>query len=210
MAANSSRERETFFERDRHGNLRTVVYRRPSSSSHSHTRSRSSNSISNSLSPRFNRSTDTSPIISYPKDTGLDIASENSGLRAALTVAQEQAWVSARNEATWRTRVDEKDHEVTRLLDKLADEQRRVDKLEDKIKLMKRGSSRGSEISDLKGDINHWQSEVERKDKEIEALRRRIDERDTVIRVGEQRLLAKNEKIIELKEYLRRRGFNVD
>ncbi|KUJ22933.1 uncharacterized protein LY89DRAFT_161057 [Mollisia scopiformis] len=104
--------------------------------------------------------------------------------------------------------------EVRKVEALLAQEEDRNDKLmnknerlEEKIRLMKRGSREGEGLREG----------YEQKVLEVEVLRQRLVERDVEIRdaavrlrLAETRLVDKNETIIYLKDYLRSKGFRVD
>lgn len=104
--------------------------------------------------------------------------------------------------------------EVRRLETLLAQEEERNDKLlnknerlEEKIRLMKRGSREGEGLREG----------YEQKVLEVEVLRQRLVERDHEIRdaairlrLAETRITDKNETIVYLKDYLRSKGFRVD
>ncbi len=96
----------------------------------------------------------------------------------------------------------------------LAEEESRNDrlthkneKLEEKIRLMKRGSREGEGLRES----------YEQKALEVEVLRQRLIERDheirdrdDALRLAETRIAEKNSRIVYLKDFLRTQGFRVE
>ena len=89
--------------------------------------------------------------------------------------------------------------EVRRIEDKLEDEEDRNERLEEKIRLMKRGSGEQG-----------YRTQYEEKVREVELLRQRLSERDGQLRVSDTRLADKNRTVLYLKNFLRERGFRVE
>ncbi|KAE8440448.1 hypothetical protein EG329_007604 [Mollisiaceae sp. DMI_Dod_QoI] len=104
--------------------------------------------------------------------------------------------------------------EVRRVETLLAEEESRNDrlthkneKLEEKIRLMKRGSREGEGLRES----------YEQKALEVEVLRQRLIERDheirdrdDALRLAETRIAEKNSRIVYLKDFLRTQGFRVE
>lgn len=103
--------------------------------------------------------------------------------------------------------------EVRRLEDMLDDEEHKTeklvkknDKLEEKIRLLKRTSTH-----------DDYRGRYEEKLREVELLRQRLAEKSELIRVADIRLAdkeriisEKNSKLLYLKDYLRGLGFRVE
>lgn len=82
----------------------------------------------------------------------------------------------------------------------------KIERLEDKVRLMKRGSREGEGLRE----------NYEQKVLEVEILRQRLIERDhevrdrdDALRLAETRIREKNERIVYLNNFLRRQGFRV-
>ena len=100
--------------------------------------------------------------------------------------------------------------EVGRLDDMLYDVEKKLEKLEEKYRQLKRRSRSRSESSD-------YRRAYEDKAEEVEVLRVRLAERDALIRLDEARIAEKNQLLRErgadidyFKDYLRMHGFRVD
>lgn len=97
--------------------------------------------------------------------------------------------------------------EVRRLESALAKEEdandklvHKNDKLEEKIRLMKRGSRESDGLREA----------YEQKELEVEVLRQRLMERDETLRLAEVRIAEKNSRIVYLKEFLWTKGYRVE
>jgi iron-sulfur cluster repair protein YtfE (RIC family) len=175
--------KKIFVERDRHGRDRFVVEKRGSSS-------RSS----------------TAELLEAAEQREAILIAENGGLRTRLSVAERDSWefrnltaeyqhlVNEHHQCRYlRAQLEAQVRETRRVEDKLDDEKDRVDKLTEMLNRMK-----------------SYKEKYEEKWKEVEILKRRILERDDMIRLAETRIEDKNKVIIYLKSYLRRHGFHVD
>jgi len=104
-----------------------------------------------------------------------------------------------------REQLEAQVREVRRIEDLLGDEEDKSDrllhkneKLEEKLRLMKRGSR----------DME-YKARYEEKLLEGEVLRQRLVERDEELRLAQTRISDKNQTILYLKNYLRTHGFRV-
>ncbi|KAF8862153.1 hypothetical protein BDZ45DRAFT_739456 [Acephala macrosclerotiorum] len=97
--------------------------------------------------------------------------------------------------------------EVRRLESTLAKEEdindklvHKNEKLEEKVRLMKRGSRESDGLREA----------YEQKELEVEVLRQRLMERDETLRLAEVRIAEKNSRIVYLKEFLWTKGYRVE
>ncbi len=104
-----------------------------------------------------------------------------------------------------RAQLEAQVREVARYEELLANEedkserlQHKNEKLEEKIRLLKRGSG------------ENYRARYEEKLVEVEMLRTRMVERDEMLRLADTRLTEKNSTIVYLKTYLRTHGFRVE
>jgi hypothetical protein len=107
--------------------------------------------------------------------------------------------------ANIRAQLEAQVREVRRLEDLLTDEEdanarlrSKNEELKEKYRLMKRGSRE-----------EEYKLRYEEKLLEVEVLRRRLVEKDEIVRLAETRITDKNRTIVYLKNYLRARGFHV-
>ena len=134
-----------------------------------------------------------------------DLIAQNQDLRARLSFAQKAEWTLQNVRLEHQRLAEEHYHcrhlraqleaqvrEVRRIEDKLEDEEYRSEKLEEKIRLLKRG--RGG---------HDYRQRYEQKVQEVELLRRRLSESE---RLSETRLADKNRIILYLKNILRAHG----
>ena len=188
--------KKAYIERDRHGRERVILERRGSSST----------------KPTTNE------LLDAAEDREVILIAENSALRAKLSVAERDSWefrnltaeyqhlVNEHQQCRYlRAQLDAQVRETRRIEDKLDDEKDKTeklfdkaDKLTEKIRLMKRAT------------YESYKEKYEEKYNEVEILKRRILERDDIIRLGETRIADKNKTIIYLKNYLRDHGFRVE
>ncbi|KAH7346421.1 hypothetical protein BKA65DRAFT_276343 [Rhexocercosporidium sp. MPI-PUGE-AT-0058] len=151
------------------------------------------------------------------------LISEVSSLQTRLSMAQRDQWhlQNLRTEhqrvvnehyqcRNVRVQLDAQIREVRRMEDLLVEEEERNaklvhknEKLEEKVRLLKRGS--GSMTV-----VEGWQRRYEEKLLEVEMLRQRLVERDEGLRLAETRIADKNSTIVYLKNYLRTHGFRVE
>lgn len=175
--------KKAYVERDRHGRGRIVIERRGSSSK-----------------------TTTAELLEAAEEREAILIAENNALRTRLSVADRDSWefrnltaeyqhlVNEHHQCRYlRAQLDAQIRETRKVEDELDDEKDKVDKLMEKIHRIK-----------------SYKEKYEEKWSEAEILKRRILERDDVIRLAETRIADKNKMILYLKNYLRRHGFHVD
>lgn len=145
------------------------------------------------------------------------LISEISSLQTRLSEAQRDQWhlqnLRAEHQRVvnehyqcrnMRAQLEAQVREVARYDDLLANEEdkserlhHKNEKLEEKIRLLKRGSG------------ENYRARYEEKLVEVEMLRTRMVEKDEMLRLAETRLTEKNSTIVYLKNYLRTHGFRV-
>ncbi|KAL2069864.1 hypothetical protein VTL71DRAFT_14543 [Oculimacula yallundae] len=201
-----SSRRPYIVERDSRGRERLVL-QRSSSHSHSHPHRRSSS--------YGDTQTTTQELLDEASSREALLAAEVSSLQTRLSIAQRDQWhlQNLRGEhqrvvnehyqcRNLGAQLDAQVREVRRLEELLTEEEerneklvRREEKLEEKVRLLKRGSGEG------------YQRRYEEKLQEVEMLRVRLLEKDEVIRLAEMRIVDRNEKIVGYKNWLRNHGF---
>ena len=186
--------KKAYVERDRHGRERVVLERRGSAK------------------------LTTSELLNAAEEREQILIAENNTLRTRLSIAERDSYEFRNLTAAYQQLVHE--HQQCRYLrgqldaqvretriveDQLDDEKDKkeklydkVDKLNEKIRLLKRST------------YESYKDRYEENLREAEALKRRIMEQDNMVRLGEARILDKNNTILSLKSYLRRHGFHVD
>lgn len=147
------------------------------------------------------------------------LLSEVSSLQTRLSEAQRDQWhlQTLRTEhqrvvnehyqcRSLRGQLDANAREVTRLDDLLAEEedktehlQHKVEKLEEKVRLLKRGSS-----------DQGYRMRYEEKLREVEVLRERMVEKDNTLRLAEARITDRDGTIAYFRNYLRTHGFRIE
>ncbi|KAH7410847.1 hypothetical protein BKA64DRAFT_772211 [Cadophora sp. MPI-SDFR-AT-0126] len=195
--------RRPYIERDSRGRERLVLGR---SSSHSHRRA-------SSYGDR-----PTQDLLDDAEAREQSLISQVSSLQTQLSMAQRDQWhlqnLRAEHQRVvnehyqcrnMRAQLDAQVREVRRMEDLLVEEEDRNaklvhknEKLEEKIRLLKRGSGES------------YQRRYEEKLLEVEMLRTRLVEKEDVIRLAETRIADKNSTIVYLKNYLRTHGFRVE
>ncbi|KAF4627082.1 hypothetical protein G7Y89_g11070 [Cudoniella acicularis] len=214
----SNRRGSAYVERDRHGHERLVIRR---------------------SSSRERRSSSRELIEAEERYDALQ--AEVGRLQTRLSFEQRNAWnLQRENERlsaehynchNIQTQLDNEIREVRRLEDLLDDEEKKSERLEEKLRLMKRG------LTGKREDAEGYRLSYEQKVQEVEVLRVRLAEMDEINRLNEGRLAEKNRALVEknreitekkaaiveknmalkhkdntisyLKEYLRTHGFVV-
>ncbi|KAG0651234.1 hypothetical protein D0Z07_1883 [Hyphodiscus hymeniophilus] len=175
--------RKVYVEEDRHGRKKFVIERRGSSS-------RSS----------------TAELLEAAEEREASLSAENIALRNRLSVAERDAWefrnltaeyqhlVNEHHQCRYlRAQLDAQIRDTRRVEDRLDDEKDRVHKMGETLRRMK-----------------SYKEKYDEKWNEVEVLKRRILERDDILRLAETRIEDKNKLIIYLKKYLRDHGFRVE
>ncbi|KAG4432469.1 hypothetical protein IFR05_012059 [Cadophora sp. M221] len=199
--------RRPYIERDSRGRERLVLSGGRSPSHHRRTSS--------------NGEPTTHQLLVEAESREQTLISEVSSLQTRLSMAQRDQW-HLQNLRTEHQRVvnehyqcrnvgaqlDAQVREVRRVEDLLGEEEERNaklehknEKLEEKIRMLKRGSA---------GAAEGYQRRYEEKLLEVEVLRQRVLERDELVRLAETRIAEKNRTIVYLKNYLRTHGFRVE
>jgi len=179
------RDKEFYVERDRHGRERFVLSggeRRRSSSGERAT----------------------SELLDAARAQIETLEAQMGQLHTRLSFEQSQQW-NERREVERLTadnyhlqqQLEVQIQEVRRLEDLLDHEERKNDKLEEKYRNLKRGSS-GS-----RRESSEYKRAYEEKVQEVEVLRVRLAERDDLIRLDEARIAEKNQLLREKNEQLR-------
>jgi predicted nucleic acid-binding Zn-ribbon protein len=146
------------------------------------------------------------------------LTEEIGRLRTSLSSEQRNAWTMHRDKERLQVEngnlyheIDNEKNRARKLEDLLDAEEKRAERLEEKIRLMKRGITHHGEQSD------GYRRRYEEKVAEVELLRVRLRERDDLIRLNEDRLIEKdkslirkNETIAYFKSFLRSEGFRVE
>jgi DNA repair ATPase RecN len=174
--------KKAYVERDRRGRERIVIERRSSSKA------------------------TTAELLEAAEEREAILRAENNALRTRLSVADRDSWefrnltaeyqhlINEHQQCTYlRGQLEAQIRETRRVEDDLDDEKDKVDKLTEKLRRTK-----------------SYKQKYEEKWSEAEILKRRVLERDDVIRLAETRIEDKNKLILYLKNYLRRHGFHVD
>jgi predicted RNase H-like nuclease (RuvC/YqgF family) len=139
---------------------------------------------------------------------------ENERLRTRLSFAEERAHNAgqqyqtvAHDSRNQRAQIQALENELRRMQDKFEDEQDKVERLEERIRLMKRTSHDGA----------GYRQRYEDKAAEADALRRAVQDQDGVIRVQQAKIdsrdgliTKRNRQLLYMKEYLRGLGYVVD
>ncbi|RDL40976.1 uncharacterized protein BP5553_00955 [Venustampulla echinocandica] len=203
MSPMANNRRGTYIERDSRGRERLVV-RRSSSG---------------------DRGNSTRELLAEAEDRIQALEIEIGRLQTRLSFEQRETWNLRREHERLaaehhnsRHLTGNLDTQVGKLEELLDAEEKRSERLEDKLRLMKRGLTRTGEES------HTYKQRYEEKVSEVEVLRIRLEERDELIRLHNGRIVEKDRSLQEknrslqeknttiayLKEYLRTHGFRVE
>jgi len=188
--------RRGFFERDRHGRERVVLTRSGSRHrSHSHQRLSTTHELLNEAEERESI-----------------LIAENQSLRTQLSFAQANEWglrdLQEENRRlrdehhgcrNMRAQLEAQVREVRRVEDKLEDAEVNNERFQEKIRLLKRGRA-----------PEGWRERYEEKVREVEILRRRLLDKDEVVRLRDLSLLERNRTVAYLRGVLREYGIRVE
>jgi predicted RNase H-like nuclease (RuvC/YqgF family) len=131
------------------------------------------------------------------------LKSEIMSLQTRLSSTQRERWQMANDcqqIKNFPAQFEAQAREVRRLEEMITDEEKKIESLEMKSRLVKRG--KGAMDEEIR-------ARCEEKLREIEALKQAIKAKDEQVSAAETRITDKNKTIVYLKEFLRKNGFRV-
>lgn len=187
--------RKGFFERDGRGRERIVIVNGGRGRASSHGKS-------------------TKELLDEAEEREQALISQVSSLSTRLSLAERNEWAIRQQHQTlvhehhqcrnMRVQLEAQRNEVRRVDDLLADEEdksekykAKVEKLEEKIRLLKRGV-----VEDYKGRYENAM-------KDLDLLTQRLGDKNDELRVADTRIAEKNRTILFLKDYLQQLGYRV-
>jgi peptidoglycan hydrolase CwlO-like protein len=185
--------RRSFFERDAQGRERIVIVNRTRSSSHDKS---------------------TRELLAEADEREQALIAQVSSLTTRLSFAERNEWAIRQQHTALvnehhncrqlRAQVDAQLNEIRRLDSLLNDEEDKtnrlkgkVEKLEEKIRLMKRGV------------VEDYRHKYDNAMKDMDLLTQRMVDKNEELRLADARIAEKNRTIVYLKDYLQQLGYRV-
>ncbi len=149
------------------------------------------------------RSKSTLELLKEAEEREQQLKSEIMSLQTRLSSTQRERWQMANDcqqIKNFPAQFEAQAREVRRLEEMITDEEKKIESLEMKSRLVKRG--KGAMDEEIR-------ARCEEKLREIEALKQAIKAKDEQVSAAETRITDKNKTIVYLKEFLRKNGFRV-
>lgn len=186
-------ERRGFFERTGRGHERIVIVNRGRASSHGKS---------------------TKELLDEAEEREQALISQVTSLNTRLSIAERNEWNMRQNHNTLvhehnqcrnlRAQLEHQINEVRRFDGLLADQEDRsekykakVEKLEEKVRLLKRGM------------VEDYRSRYDKAMEDVDLLAQKVGEKNDELRVADTRIAEKNRTIVYLRNYLQQLGYSV-